>query len=219
MSPDRMGCRKWLTLFVLVAILTVVGALLSKLPRNRETVMLPPTVSDIDQTRAAIAGTQTRIAASDTPTVEASATIESDEMQIARLVGDLPGVVEIEFMELVGNDVHGAVHVAAGYNHEQMAAEIMAIARRYIGAFVEFTVILDDGAAVDYRWDHETDTFMITPLRSAALEVAAYACNSVNDLNCDDFVDGGADDHMERCGDEDGLDRDGDGDACEFGRD
>jgi hypothetical protein len=42
-------------------------------------------------------------------------------------------------------------------------------------------------------------------------------CNGVDDLNCDDFSGGGADAHMAACGDEDRLDGDGDGDACEDG--
>lgn len=45
-----------------------------------------------------------------------------------------------------------------------------------------------------------------------------YVCNGVDDLNCDDFAGGGADAHLAACGnDEDRLDRDGDGDACEPG--
>lgn len=48
-----------------------------------------------------------------------------------------------------------------------------------------------------------------------------YACNGVDDLNCDDFPSDGrsAQQHLETCGietDEDRLDRDNDGLACEF---
>lgn len=46
-----------------------------------------------------------------------------------------------------------------------------------------------------------------------------YTCNGIDDLNCDDFLDGGADAHLAMCGDEDRLDRDKDGDACEPGWD
>jgi hypothetical protein len=45
-----------------------------------------------------------------------------------------------------------------------------------------------------------------------------YACNGINDLNCADFSAGGASAqrHLLTCGDEDALDRDGDGLACEW---
>jgi hypothetical protein len=44
-------------------------------------------------------------------------------------------------------------------------------------------------------------------------------CNGVDDLNCSDFASGAdAAAHLAACGDEDGLDHDGDGRACEGSR-
>lgn len=50
-----------------------------------------------------------------------------------------------------------------------------------------------------------------TPLRSP------FTCNGIDDLNCGDFNARGLDarGHLAQCGDEDDLDRDGDGMACE----
>jgi hypothetical protein len=44
----------------------------------------------------------------------------------------------------------------------------------------------------------------------------AAVCNGIDDLNCADFADAAAAQaHLEACGDEDRLDGDGDGRACE----
>jgi len=42
-----------------------------------------------------------------------------------------------------------------------------------------------------------------------------YTCNQMDDLNCEDFRAGGAQAHLDMCGDEDLLDADLDGAACE----
>jgi hypothetical protein len=56
-------------------------------------------------------------------------------------------------------------------------------------------------------------------LISQPVQAARYECNGINDLNCADFDGTGtsADEHVQRCGDEDQLDKEGDGDACEPG--
>jgi uncharacterized protein YraI len=45
-----------------------------------------------------------------------------------------------------------------------------------------------------------------------------YQCDGIDNLNCSDFASGGADEHLKACGrDEDHLDKEPDGDACEPG--
>jgi hypothetical protein len=53
------------------------------------------------------------------------------------------------------------------------------------------------------------------PARQA---VSPFGCNGVNDLDCDDFnaIGQNANAHLAQCGDEDHLDGDGDGRACEY---
>ena len=48
---------------------------------------------------------------------------------------------------------------------------------------------------------------------------SGFGCNGVNDLNCSDFCKAGysAQEHLNMCGDEDELDKNGDGVACESG--
>lgn len=60
-----------------------------------------------------------------------------------------------------------------------------------------------------------TARVFLAPTRAV---VSPFACNGVNDLNCEDFDRSGRDAqaHLEQCGDEDDLDRDNDGLACEF---
>jgi hypothetical protein len=56
------------------------------------------------------------------------------------------------------------------------------------------------------------------PLSTRVPAVSPYTCNGVDDLNCADFPRDGrnAQAHLEMCGNEDRLDGEGDGLACEF---
>lgn len=57
-----------------------------------------------------------------------------------------------------------------------------------------------------------------SPAASPITNPLIYQCDGKDNLNCSDFASGGADDHLKACGyDEDRLDGDGDGDACEPG--
>ncbi|MBC7810098.1 MAG: SH3 domain-containing protein [Burkholderiales bacterium] len=55
------------------------------------------------------------------------------------------------------------------------------------------------------------------PQSQPQLPSSPYTCNGRNDLNCDDFPNGGSDEQTAMCNNEDLLDGDGDGDACEPG--
>jgi excalibur calcium-binding domain-containing protein len=62
---------------------------------------------------------------------------------------------------------------------------------------------------------------IVQPLQSTQLSQpvvgSPFGCNQVDDLNCSDFrsIGQNANAHLAQCGDEDKLDQDGDGRACE----
>lgn len=152
---------------------------------------------------------------------------------------DVAGVEDVTLATVLGDEVYGEIVVERDAQSVSTAEALADAARaQLMSASLEFDLILDNGlSASDYRWSNVTDSWSITPLESVTRQptqgvrlmstptarVMGFAaprttCNGVDDLNCSDFVTGSAAaTHIATCGDEDMLDRDGDGRACEGG--
>jgi hypothetical protein len=65
--------------------------------------------------------------------------------------------------------------------------------------------------------DPSAVTGLTTIPTSTLIASSPFGCNQIDDLNCSDFyaVGQSANAHLAQCGDEDRLDQDGDGRACE----
>lgn len=64
-----------------------------------------------------------------------------------------------------GTLISGEVVVVPGANTEATAAELMRLAMARTGAFITYSVILDDCTeAIDYIFENDTDTWSLTPL-------------------------------------------------------
>lgn len=153
-------------------------------------------------------------------TVEAGSTAE---VSIRQAVRALPGVISADVISVRGESVDMELTVERGSNTLAFAQQLRELAMSLYPAR-EFSAILWDGSgSVSYLWNPRTGEWGVTDLRITPLPTLAsytatrvYVCNGVDDLNCGDFSrQWEAQAHMAACGDEDALDADGDGEACE----
>ncbi|MGB1285000.1 MAG: excalibur calcium-binding domain-containing protein [Aggregatilineales bacterium] len=78
-----------------------------------------------------------------------------------------------------GWNIYSEVIVAPGANTEATADTLLRAALARYGAFVEFSVILDDcSRAVDYIFDNETDTWRLAELSVTACGATAQQLNT-----------------------------------------
>ncbi len=163
---------------------------------------------------------------------------ESTLTSLEAEVAALGGVRELRMIVSVDGIVYMEIDVLEGYAAQPFAEALLEVARRY-GPVEDFSVMLSDGVRVpiSYLWRNGawvgTEMIQQATLARATAQptravdysvpptapvVSPYTCNGLDDLNCSDFNRqwGQAQAHLQMCGDEDNLDGDGDGRACEY---
>jgi hypothetical protein len=160
------------------------------------------------------------------PMVINLATVEAGSTQavpLRAMVSGHPGLISADVVEIRGDSLYMELTVERGNNTLAFAQGLLELSRGF-QAVNEFSVILWDRAgSVSYLWSARRGEWSVTDLRITPLPTLAsftptraYACNGVDDLNCGDFSRRAeAQAHMDACGDEDQLDADFDGLACE----
>lgn len=172
--------------------------------------------------------------------VQQNATITPLEAEVRGLVG----VRGVGVVISTGGTVYMEIDVLEGYAAQPFAEALLEVAQRH-GTVEDFSVVLNDGVSVPQSFLWRGGTWNGVALEQIATQISAtetrrpislptravdysvpptapvvspYTCNGVDDLNCSDFNRqwGQAQAHMQMCGDEDQLDGDGDGRACEY---
>ena len=103
--------------------------------------------------------------------------LQGDYLEIPNVLDAMVSPAQTE----TGWNIYSEVIVVPGANNEVTASALMQAAMARYGAFLDFSVILDDCTeAIDYTFDNESDMWRLTTLTATACEQTGINAQHLN---------------------------------------